>query len=80
VRVDLGGLDLSGAQLAEADLSRVGLAKADLSHAFLYRADLSRAFLRETDLSRVSRPGEPVPRGYAVESRHRLSVGSGTSW
>jgi len=50
-RANFTGANLSGADLGEADLSVADLGEANLSGAFLIGANLSWAFLTEADLS-----------------------------
>ncbi|MCC5663229.1 pentapeptide repeat-containing protein [Nostoc sp. CHAB 5784] len=52
-RIDLSGINLSGAKLIGANLSNAKLIDADLSNAKLIDADLSRAKLIDADLSRA---------------------------
>ncbi|MBI4233511.1 MAG: pentapeptide repeat-containing protein [Chloroflexi bacterium] len=48
--IDLGGVDLSGANLAHADLNRANLAGANLRRANLQGANLGSAVLEKADL------------------------------
>ncbi len=50
-RGDVGGADLTGANLRSADLTGANLTRANLSGAFLTDADLTGAFLADADLT-----------------------------